>query len=101
MKNTSTGEEITSRFHPGKSLTVYTWDPNKPKTMTAGRLRHVRQAKAQGWQLVTDGGISAIKGGAENGKLYNEPGTAVSKSALGQVSAPAGRPCATSRPTAS
>jgi 2'-5' RNA ligase len=86
LKNIGTGEEITSRFHPGKSLTVYNWDPNKPKTMTAGAFSLSEQAKAAGWQFVTDGGISAIKGGAENGKLYNEPGTAVTKSALGQVS---------------
>ncbi|HEX8321629.1 2'-5' RNA ligase family protein [Longimicrobium sp.] len=86
LKDRNTGEEITSRFHPGKSLTVYAWDENKPKKITAGAFSVGEIAKAQGWSLVTDGGISAVKGGAENGSLYNEPGSAVTKSALGQVS---------------
>jgi 2'-5' RNA ligase len=86
MKNKTTGEEITSRFHSGKALSVYTWDPNKAKTMMPGALNLSAVAKAQGWQLVTDGGISAITGGADKGKLYHEPGSAVSKSALGQLS---------------
>jgi 2'-5' RNA ligase len=85
MTDINTGEEITSRFHPGKNLTVYTWDPNKPKVMTAGALSLSEVAKAQGWQHVKDGGISAISGGADKGQLYNEPGKAVTKSALGQV----------------
>lgn len=86
LKNTVTGEEITSRFHAGKSLSVYAWDPNKPKPVTAGAFSVSETAKAMGWQFVTDGGISAIKGGADKGTLYNEPGSAVTKSALGQVS---------------
>jgi 2'-5' RNA ligase len=85
MKDVTTGEVITSRFHPGKSLTVYTWDANKPKKIQPGSFAMSDLAKAQGWALVQDGGISAIHGGAENGKLHHEPGSAVSKSALGQV----------------
>jgi len=82
LKDKNTGELITSRFHPGKSLTTYTWDPNKPKAMTAGAFSLSEGAKAMGWSKVNDGGISAIKGGADSGTLYHEPGSAVSKGAF-------------------
>jgi hypothetical protein len=85
LKNNTTGEIITSRFHTGKALTTYTWDPNKPKPVVGGAFSVSELGKAQGWQYASDGAISAISGGADNGKLYNEPGTAVTKSALGQV----------------
>jgi hypothetical protein len=85
LKDRNTGAEITSRFHPGKSLTTYTWDPNKPKPViaSAGKALSLSEiAQADGWSVATDGGISAISGGAENGKLHHEPGKGVSKSAF-------------------
>jgi len=86
LKDKNTGEEIVSRFHSGKSLTVYTWDPNKPKPVAYGSFALNEDAKAKGWSLVNDGGISAATGGASAAVLYNEPGTGVTKSAMGQVS---------------
>jgi hypothetical protein len=82
LKDLGTGEEITSRFHTGKTLNYYEWDPNKPKAVAPGSFSLNPTAKEQGWNLVQDGGISAATGGATNAKLYHEPGTAVSKGAF-------------------
>lgn len=77
LKNVNTGEEITSRFHPGKSLATYTWDPNKPKKITGTGFSLSEMAKAQGWSMQNDGVISAVN---QDGKLDVEPGKAVSGS---------------------
>jgi len=86
LKDLSTGEEITSRFHTGKTLNYYEWDPNKPKAVAPGSFSLNPTAKDQGWNLVNDGGISAAKGGATKAVLYHEPGTAVSKGAFQNAS---------------
>lgn len=82
MANIQTGEVITSRFHPGKPLTTYAWDPNKPKKVAPGAFSIGETAKAMGWALANDGGISAAKNGAGDAQLYNEPGSSVTKSAF-------------------
>jgi hypothetical protein len=77
LKDRNTGEEITSRFHPGKSLNLYSWDPDKPKTMAPGAFSLSETAKADGWTYSTEGGISAATGGADSAQLKVEPGKAV------------------------
>jgi hypothetical protein len=85
LKDLSTGEEITSRFHTGKSLNYYEWDAEQAQGDPPGAFA-CPTAKAQGWNLVQDGGISAATGGATTRKLYHEPGSAVSKGAFQNAS---------------
>ena len=63
LKNLKTGEEITSNFHTGKTLTTYVWDPNKPVPVVPGSVVLSPEAKAQGWSKESGAKVSTMVNG--------------------------------------